>query len=465
MAKNVVVIGAGVGGSASAALLARAGYNVTLLETHPFGGGRCMGIERDGFFYDFGVHMFSRGHRGPHGQINRRLGGDLKWISRDPPCRVKGKVDFDFPLNLKPLMRQVKLAGQLGVKIKNYPGAFRLMRVLFNGHGVADNDPVCLQDFVARFTDDEMIHLFVNCVCQLYFAISYQEASAGEFIWSFSRMFNEASFGYPIGGGSEIPKSFINGLVRYGGEVHYSEPVSHIRIKNGRAIGVETRQGEYPADIVISNVGIAQTIDLAGRENFPQDYLERVEKRQYCNAYVTIKYALRRLVIPHPVVFYMPNLPPDKVFEYINNNTVPEDPYIFMPVPSNHDSTLAPPGQQLVIAGTAAPPGASNELCSAILDKVHAKVCGLFPELESALIWTSRSTRADATGLTKHHAGEAVGLAQTPSQTGRLRPEISTPVAGLWQVGADVGARGVGTEMASASALRLVDKIQSLPRK
>jgi len=81
----------------------------------------------------------------------------------------------------------------------------------------------------------------------------------------------------------------------------------------------------------------------------------------------------------------------------------------------------------------------------------------LFPEIESALLWQSRSTSSDARELTAHHAGECIGLAQTPGQVGNLRPEHRTPVEGLWLVGADVGARGIGTEMASASALSLAE--------
>ena len=81
----------------------------------------------------------------------------------------------------------------------------------------------------------------------------------------------------------------------------------------------------------------------------------------------------------------------------------------------------------------------------------------LFPEIESALLWQSRSTSSDARELTAHRAGECIGLAQTPGQVGSLRPEHRTPVEGLWLVGADVGARGIGTEMASASALSLAE--------
>ena len=457
MSRKAVVIGSGIGGCAVASLLAKAGCEVTLLEAHPFPGGRCASMEKQGFYHDFGVHMFSRGDRGPHGEVNRKLGGNLKWITRDPACRVLGRVELDFPLDIKPLMRQVNLARNLGVRAKSYVGAFRLIRSLLKGDDVEVNDQVCLQDYVSRFTDDEMIHLFINCLSQLFFALSYQEASAGEFTWCFSRMFNEACFGYPVGGSGEIPKSFLRGLERFGGKVYFNEPVVRICVENGMVRGVETASGDYPADIVISNSGILRTLDLAGREHFPGDYVRKAEQYRYSNSYVTVKYALERPVVPYPVVFYMPDLPPEKVFRYVEEKTVPENPYLFMPVPTNHDPDLSPNGKQLVIVGTAAPPEASGDLCAAILDRVHAKVCELFPDLEAAVVWQSRSTRTDAAELTGHRAGEAIGLAQIPGQVGRLRPELATPVTGLWLVGADVGARGIGTEMAAGSALRLAD--------
>jgi len=107
-----------------------------VLESHPFSGGRCASMVKDGFTYDFGVHMFSRGEKGPMGSVNRQVGGDLAWVTRDPPCRVMGRVEFDFRLNIKPLMRQFGVARKLGVGRKNYIGAFRLMRSLLSGRGV-----------------------------------------------------------------------------------------------------------------------------------------------------------------------------------------------------------------------------------------------------------------------------------------------------------------------------------------
>ena len=81
----------------------------------------------------------------------------------------------------------------------------------------------------------------------------------------------------------------------------------------------------------------------------------------------------------------------------------------------------------------------------------------LFPALEKATLWQSRSTSDDTRELTAHRAGECIGLAQVPGQVGAGRPEHRTPVEGLWLVGADAGSRGIGTELAAGSALNLAD--------
>jgi len=70
---DVIVIGTGIGGSAAAGLLARAGLRVLALEKNPRLGGSCSFYEKRGFHVDWGTHMFSRGHRGPLGAVQRRL--------------------------------------------------------------------------------------------------------------------------------------------------------------------------------------------------------------------------------------------------------------------------------------------------------------------------------------------------------------------------------------------------------
>ena len=53
--KSAIVIGAGVGGIATAIQLAQHGYSVKIFEKNPNPGGRCGQIVRDGHTFDLGA--------------------------------------------------------------------------------------------------------------------------------------------------------------------------------------------------------------------------------------------------------------------------------------------------------------------------------------------------------------------------------------------------------------------------
>ena len=55
---SVIVIGAGIGGIATAAHLARQGLKVTVVEKNERPGGRCDRIVRDGHHFDTGPTLF-----------------------------------------------------------------------------------------------------------------------------------------------------------------------------------------------------------------------------------------------------------------------------------------------------------------------------------------------------------------------------------------------------------------------
>ncbi|KAG1077752.1 hypothetical protein G6F42_024643 [Rhizopus arrhizus] len=56
--KHIVIIGAGVGGTATAARLAREGFKVTVVEKNDFGGGRCSLIHHEGHRFDQGPSLY-----------------------------------------------------------------------------------------------------------------------------------------------------------------------------------------------------------------------------------------------------------------------------------------------------------------------------------------------------------------------------------------------------------------------
>ena len=84
---DVIVIGSGIGGLGAAALLAKMGRKVCVLEQHYTAGGFTHSYAREGFEWDVGVHYIGDVHK-PHGMLRRLFDvitdGRLQWAPMDP---------------------------------------------------------------------------------------------------------------------------------------------------------------------------------------------------------------------------------------------------------------------------------------------------------------------------------------------------------------------------------------------
>jgi phytoene dehydrogenase-like protein len=489
--KKVVVIGSGVGGAGVAALLQARGHQVTLLEKNAYYGGKCWTFHRNGFLVDSGVHMFSMGESGQHGDINRRVKGDLAWLTADPGeyLLVGGKrfvplyqnifdprsVWHNFRLlagstldrlrnrnrnrciDRRDLERELHWASRLGSLPETLHRLFRLAR--FDPGVFLELDDMSLRDFLHLITGDPVPLQGLAALSMLLTVVPYHEVSAGEFLWCMVNIFRKRTLGVPRGGSREIPGAFLRALLRDGGEMKLGCEVKRILVEEGRARGVETTEGEeIYADVVVSNAGIKKTLELAGEENFPREYVSYVKGLRCSYSFITVKYGLSRRVVdlPAPSFFNIPDVDPDHMFDYLERGGVPEDPFLFAPMPSEWDPYAAPPGKQLIIVGVPGPIEVNKdnvEQCEKILDRAEERFLEIFPRVESHIEWKMRTHIAHTASITGKPTGECIGLAQCVGQTGVNKPVPWTPVEGLWLVGADAGARGVGTEQAAGSAL------------
>lgn len=499
--KKIVVIGSGLGGAAAAAILQTRGHDVTLLERNRFVGGKCWGWEQDGYIVDSGVHMFSMGANGPHVEVDQMVGGDQKWLTGSPGATFYFRGDYPFyyyrnvqsPQMLKSLMGtwipeltyrakhpvQIassrksikKLANELHAASKR--GG--LMETLKMMKGVVKYDEAVLNalddlsvfEFISMFTCDDLIHQHFSVTSTILTVTSYKKTSAAELMWCVGNQAEKQGLGVTRGGSREIPNSWMRSFERNGGKLVLGAEVKDILIENDRAVGVRTVDGnEYKADFVISNAGIKQTVDMAGEKAFPSEYVERVKGLEESWSFITVKYGVKNFAVetPAPCFFSVPNMDPTKMFDYIEDGGVPEDPFLFVPIPSIWDHRAAPLGHQLVMMGVPGPTDVNEktlEQCERILDVGEQKLFEIFPKMEKNVEWRVRTTIKDTAALTGKPTGECIGIAQCVGQTGMYKPKSESPVKGLILAGCDAGARGVGTEQAASSgiyAATLVDQ-------
>lgn len=460
--KKIAIIGSGVGGSAIAALLAKHGADVRIFERNNFLGGKAASYERDGFTCDMGIHFNAIGEKGPLGIVARKVSADLTFLNKNPMFKIIwDKKSCTLPVDATGLFSLAKLALTTGVKIKNYRLAYKIWNKLLSPTTLKDVEPyndIPLKDFLHRYTDDTELHNLIEIFCTLLITTPMEEASAGEFMWCFGTAAKSASTAYPKGGFGEICNSYVRTVRKNGGAVHMNESVKQIKVENKRAIGVETDKGVYPADIVISNAGVKKTIELAGEKQFDESFVKNNMQLKDSLAAITIKYALDYKPTDIPVTLYC-----DKGFVFkdyydeIRKGNVPEaNPPMFIPCTTAVDSTLAPPGKHILLAGTSVPLSYKNDdVLQLIIDRIDQTVMRLYPGIEKHIIFKHTTDVNYIKNVSGRYEGDLIGLAQNYDQVGKNRPKLQTPIDGLFLVGSDAGGNGVGTEMAADSALQL----------
>lgn len=453
--KRVVVIGSGIGGAGCAALLQEKGFDVLLLERKSYPGGKGASFEKDGYVYDTGVHAIGSGDKGPLGQINRRVNGDLEFNLITGGNRIAiGEHVAHYPLEYASEQSIADIIEGIGARPENFDDCFACFQELATLKPASEMrilDTTPLKDYVDRFTDDVNFHQMVNSTCGMLLVLTYYQGSAGEFIYSFAKMAENSSLSYPVGGVGSVAESYVKALERMGGEVVYRRPVEGILVEEGKVVGVEAG-GTIPANVVVSNTGLQPTVKMVG-EHLDRKYRDWAMSLKSSYGAVSVKYALDDEVVEYPLTLWMPDLSDaDMAEKYVG---------VFYPVPSIPDPSLVPEGCQLVLAGAIVPPHPKHkELNGTVLDKIEATMSMLHPEIEEHVVWKLRTGTDYVADISGRELGEVIGLAQDYRQVGRNRPDPRMPIEGLYLVGADAGGRGIGTEMAGDSALNVSEMIE-----
>jgi prolycopene isomerase len=480
---DVIVIGTGMGGSAAGAISALNGCKTLILEKNPRPGGSCSYYEKDGFQVDAGTHLFIRGNKGPFGVLTRRLGvgTPINFIRTDNIVHLRGmNVDVIVPKSkLAVLYKFVipKIMWQTKIHPKHYPGIVRLFldiaRMKEREMETLDNTSV--HDFMLRYTDNPEIRNMIGMLLGLCFILPPWEASAGESVWNLQKLIWEDNLSYPQGGAVAIPKTFLKGAEQHGAQVRLKAGVKAIDVQNGRATGVILENGErLSARAVICTSGVKDTVNrLVGPDFFPPEYVARVNSLTPSWTATQAKIGVRKKLVAAgslvggvPLKFdgKMTDALVEKIMGQLAQGELLEMLPLYIPIPSNYDPALAPPGCQLITAVAVAPTlevdwqVSQKEWMDAMMDALYEIIPGL---KENIIFCDTWSVKALASWIGKDN-GSAITTGQSPDQVRHMRPPHETPITGLYLAGDCAGpSRGVGTELACQSGMDCGDRVSS----
>lgn len=484
---KAVVVGAGVGGLAAAARLARQGFDVQLFEKTHRPGGRCNQLRADGFTWDIGptIVLMPEVFEETFTALGRRLEDYLTLQRCEPNYRIhyRDGSDITFTSELTAMGRELE---------RIEPGSFqRYLAFLAQGreqyrtsldHLVGRNYSGLLDYFspkvlakifkvrahrrmyadVSRFFQDDRLRAAMTFQT-MYLGVSPFASPAVYGLLPFTEL--GVGIWFPKGGLYAIPLALEKVAREEGVRLYYGEPVERILTEGARATGVRLASGRtVQADLVLCNADLPYAYQKL-LDGAPTS-LPRKDTLRYTSSGYMLYLGLRKQypgLGHHNVVFgrdYRGSF--DDIFERFR---VPEDPSFYVNVPTRSDPSLAPPGQDAVYILVPVPhqhPGLDWKTEGPqVRAKVFQRMAELgYPELERDTVVERVFTPDDWASTYNLMHGSAFGLAQNFFQIGPFRPSNQDArVKNLFFVGASTQP-GTGLPTVLISARLVSERVQ-----
>lgn len=276
MKKKCIIIGSGLGGLSCGVILARNGYDVTILEQHFQIGGCLQCFSRKGVKFETGMHFIGSAASGQTlNKLMRYLNLDNVQLSQldtaaydivslagDKFCFANGREAFIdqmagyFPKEKDNLVKYYDI-------IQRIAQASSLHSLRYAENDVVVNtfyQTISINEVMDGLFNDELLKNVLVGNIPLYAAEKDKTPfSQHAFIMDF---YNQSA--YRIVGGSEhIATSLSDTIRKCGGTIRTKSKVTKIVCDAQKAIGVEVNGTEFiPADLVIADIHPARVMEM-----------------------------------------------------------------------------------------------------------------------------------------------------------------------------------------------------------
>jgi len=487
--KQIVIIGAGIGGLSTAALLAKDGHRVTVIERNDQVGGRARIWKKDGFTFDMGPswylmpEVFERffamfGENLDDWYTLKRLEpsyrvfydqGEARDVSSSPEklAELFDALEPGAGSRLTDYLKDAAYKYTIAMKeflYREYRSVFDFMnrRMMVEGlklKVLGKLDKEVSTRFKDRRTRQILEYAMVflgtapSAAPGLYSIMSHVDLTQGVF--------------YPLGGLSSVAGALRKLAEREGVVFELSTEVTQIEVAGGRAVAVQAGRLDadgkatgqavrFPADIVVANADYAhvETALLPPEAvSLPARYwAKRVVAPSMFVLFLGLDKTLPKLI--HHNLYFQEDW--TKHFDTIFKNPGwPDKPCFYVSCISKTDPQMAPPGCENVFYLIPAAPGVSDteEVRNSYADMAISHLENITGEairqhIKVQRIFSQRDFAADYNA----YKGTALGISHTLGQTAVFRPALrSKKVPNLLYTG-QYTHPGIGVPMVMIAA-------------
>ncbi len=486
---DAVVIGSGMGGLTTAALLSELGWKVCVLEQHYTAGGFTHSYERNGYEWDVGVHYI--GEVGARTRSRRMFDflsdEQLEWAPMDPEydrfyigdkvfSARAGKQEFrdnllrQFPDEQEAIDKYLGLLAGSGSALSAF-GMGRAMKPWqqslaqpFLDWKTPDVYFRNTYEVLSELTDDQDL---IAVLCGQWGDMGLPPRQSTFLVHAMiARHYLYGGY-YPVGGAWRIADTIIPKIQAAGGEVFTYARVSRILVEHGKVSGVEMKDGHrIDCERVISSAGVDNTFrhllakDVVEKSGYEHDLRQVQPSFAHLGVYIGLTGTAEELGLPKTNFWIYPGNDYDAAVAAFMDDPEAPFPVVYISFPSAKDPDYLNrhPGTSTIEIVAPAPyewftkwrektwgkrgddyEAFKNQLGERLMRELYDKV----PQIEGKVDYYEVSTPLSTDWFGGYRNGELYGLAHTPERMQQkwLRPRTRIP--GLWLTGQDVLTCGV----------------------
>lgn len=497
MKKTAIIVGGGIGGLFTGALLAKNGIQVTVLEKNDIIGGGLQCFHRKGKIYETGMHVmggFTEG--GNLSKICRYLGildslklhhidsdcmdevrygatGEVYRIASGPEAFVTRLSEY-FPHEAEGLKAYVDCIYAL---TREMP----LFYLQESPHGL----PIHSEKFswatnrlISHFISDEKLQYLLAYLNPLYGGVWDHTPAYVHALLNVLYINGSCRF---VGGSQQLADALRDVIRQGGGEVLSRAEVAHIEVQNREVLWVETKSGErYSADYCISSVHPTELFRLLPKDAFRKSFVTRLNDipQSYSAFSVFIDFKENSFpYIPH-TCYYMNDYADTWTQAEFEPDSWPGG-FMYMTPPENVQGKWA--ARMLVHCvmsyeqvrrwenTTVGRRGADYEAWKmTCADKVIAKLEGIYPDIRQQIAGVYASSPLTVRDYYHTRDGAIFGNIQDCSQPLMSQLSVRTKIKNLFLTGQNVNLHGICgvplTAISTAEAIlghnRIIDQLK-----